>query len=333
MLKNLNCKKFLLSLCRILIALAIILGVPALAYFLWSPGSDSPLPDLPDNAIWLGHGWLGDDSWFLRNQRDVNNFRNTEKITELFRKLSENKISTVYPHLCPAELNGRIAPYDSGQIGRFLDLAAQYNIKVIPWIGGVFEESARPADEKWRKNFVASVDELLKKHPRLSGVQINIEPLPSGNKDFLILLDELCAVTPQKILSVAAYPPPTRWHNFPDVHWELTYIKQVALRCDQMAVMMYDTAIPLEKFYIQLMKSWTKELAAVVSGCDCELLLGIPAYEDADVGYHHPQVENIKSALRGISAAECAGHFSGAAIYCEWEMTPEKWQIWRKFIQ
>jgi hypothetical protein len=203
----------------------------------------------------------------------------------------------------------------------------------IPWIGGVFEESARPADEKWRKNFVVSVDELLKKHPRLTGVQVNIEPMPGGNKDFLILLDELCAVTPQKILSVAAYPPPTRWHNFPDVHWELPYIKQVALRCDQMAVMMYDTAIPLEKFYIQLMKSWTKELAAVVNGSDCELLLGIPSYEDADVGYHHPRVENINSALRGISAAGCAGHFSGIAIYCEWEMTPEKWQIWRKFTR
>ena len=57
------------------------------------------------------------------------------------------------------------------------------------------------------------------------------------------------------------------------------------------------------------------------------------AYEDADVGYHHPRVENINSALRGISAAGCAGHFSGIAIYCEWEMTPEKWQIWRKFTR
>ena len=133
-------KKLLQSFCRITLTLAIIIGLPALAYSLWSPGSDEPLTKLNNNAIWLGHGWLGDDSWFHRNKRDVNNFRNTEKITELFRKLSENKISTVYPHLCPAQLNGNIAPYDSGQIERFLDLAAQYNIKVIPWISGVFEE-------------------------------------------------------------------------------------------------------------------------------------------------------------------------------------------------
>ena len=337
MLKNLDCKsfikKFLLSLCRILIALAIILGVPALAYFIWSPGSDSPLPDLPDNAIWLGHGWLGDDSWFLRNQRNKSDFRNPEKMTALFRKLAENKISIVYPHLCPAQFNGRIAPYDSAQIERFLDLAGQYNIKVIPWIGGVFEESARPADTTWRKNFVDSVDELLKKHPRLTGVQVNIEPMPSGNEDFLKLLDELCAITPQKILSVAAYPPPTRWHPYSNVHWDLPYMKEVALRCDQLAAMMYDTAIPLEKFYIKLMSDWTRELAAAANSADCQLLLGVPAYEDADVGYHHPRVENINSALLGISAAGCAGHFSGIAIYCEWEMTPEKWQIWRKFTR
>ena len=69
-------------------------------------------------------------------------------ISALFKKLSDNKISTVYPHLCPAELNGKIAPYDSRQVERFLDLAEQYNIKVIPWIGGVFEESARSADGK-----------------------------------------------------------------------------------------------------------------------------------------------------------------------------------------
>ncbi|MBR2625656.1 MAG: hypothetical protein IKD23_04570 [Lentisphaeria bacterium] len=67
----------------------------------------------------------------------------------MFKKLSDNKISTAYPHLCPAEFNGKIAPYDSEQVERFLDIAAQYNIKVIPWVGGFFGESARPADEKW----------------------------------------------------------------------------------------------------------------------------------------------------------------------------------------
>ena len=326
-------KKLGKSLLRIAAALIIILGVPALCYWVWQPGSCEPLPEYANNAIWLGHGWLGDDSWFIRNKRNKDDFRNVEKISALFKKLSDNKISTVYPHLCPAELNGKIAPYDSRQVERFLDLAEQYNIKVIPWIGGVFEESARPADEKWRKNFVASVDDLLKKHPRLAGVQVNIEPMPSGNTDFLTLLKELHTVTQSKILSVAAYPPPTKWHQFPDVHWELTYIRQIAQNCDQLAVMMYDTAIPLEKFYIRLMTDWTNQLTAAVRSSGCELLLGIPAYEDANVGYHHPQVENINSALQGISASSRKNESNGIAIYCEWEMNADKWQVWSKAIR
>ena len=326
-------KKLAKSLLRIVAALTIILGVPALCYLGWQPGSNEPLPEYANNAIWLGHGWLGDDSWFIRNNRNKDDFRRVGKISALFKNLSDNKISTVYPHLCPAQLNGKIAPYDSLQVERFLDIAVQYNIKVIPWVGGVFEESARPADEKWRQKFVDSVDELLKKHPRLAGVQVNIEPMPGSEVGFLKLLDELRPVTDGKILSVAAYPPPTKWHQFPDVHWQLSYIKRLTKHCDQLAVMMYDTAIPLEKFYIKLMTDWTNQLTATTRLSDCELLLGIPAYEDASVGYHHPQVENISSALQGISASPCKSEANGIAIYCEWEMNENKWSIWSRFIR
>ena len=123
-------KKLGKSALRIVTALAIILGVPALVYLLWQPGSSESLPQYRNNAIWLGHGWMGDDGWFVRNKRNKNDFRSVGKISALFKKLSDNKISTVYPHLCPAQINGKIAPYDSIQVERFLDIAAQYNIKV-----------------------------------------------------------------------------------------------------------------------------------------------------------------------------------------------------------
>ena len=326
-------KKFGKSVWRIIAALAIILGIPGVSYLCWQPGSEAPLPDFADNAIWIGHGWLGDDAWFARNGRDPAEFRSEAKISALFQKLAENRIKTVYPHLCPARFDGRIAACDDAQVERFLDLAETYGIKVIPWLGGVLGDSARPDDENWRKNFIASAGELLTRHPRLAGVQINIEPLPSGDADLLRLLDELRPVLNGKTLSVAAYPPPTRWHRFPDLHWRPAYINRVARHCDQLAVMMYDTAIPLEKFYVKLMTDWTRQLVGAVRPTGCELLLGIPAYEDAGVGYHHPQVENIGSALRGISASGRLDGIGGIAVYCEWEMNGAKWQCWRKFIR
>ena len=324
-------KKLAQSLLRIAIALAVLLGIPALLYFLWSPGALNAHGkfDHGQNAIWLGHGWLGDDGWFLRNCRDPELFRSPERIAELMRQLQSQHIRFVYPHLCPAQFSGEIAPYDSDQLERFLDAAEAADIEVIPWIGGVFGESARLENQRWRTQFVDSVKELLEKHPRLAGVQVNIEPLPSGNPDFLSLLDEPRPILRDRILGVAAYPPPTKWHPHPNVHWELSYLAEVAKRSDQMAVMMYDTAIKLEKFYIQLMTRWTRELQTTLEGSDCTLLLGVPAYEDVDSGYHHPRVENLASALAGIQAAKPGGNYIGCAIYCEWEMTPEKWQIWR----
>ena len=323
-------KTLVKSILRIITALAIVLGVLAACYWIWRPGSNGPLPAFSDNAIWLGHGWLGDDDWFNRNKRDTADFRDADKCAALLQKLRDNGIATVYPHLCPAQLNGRIAPCDHEQVERFLDIADQCGIKVVPWIGGILDDSARPADENWRSNFLSSVDELLKTHPRLAGVQVNIEPMPCGNADFIKLLEELRTVTTGRTLGVAAYPPPTRWHPFSDVHWDLDYIHQVACSCDQLSVMMYDTAIPLEKFYIALVKRWTRELSETLHSTDCELILGIPAYEDANVGYHHPKVENLSSALKGIAAAKPGDRISGFAIYCEWDMNESKWEEWRK---
>lgn len=326
-------KKILKSLLRILLAAAIFCGFVLLAYALWQPGSNKPLPKFENNAIWLGHGWLGDDLWFKRNKQKFEAFRSAEKIEKLLKKLADNDIKTVYPHLCPAQFNGRIAAYNDEQIELFLNIADKYKIKVIPWVGGIFKESARPSDEKWRQNFISSIVELLQKHPRLGGVQVNIEPMPSGNRDFLILLDELNVAMQGKILSIAAYPPPTILHRFPSVHWDLKYLAEIGKRTDQMAVMMYDTAIPYRKFYINLYKQWIDDLSKTLYKTNTEILLGVPAYEDAGVGYHHPEVENISAALSAISASPFKKNISGVAIYCEWEMTPDKWQIWQEYTK
>ena len=69
------------SALRIIAALAVILGIPALGYLFWQPGSNAPLPEFANNAIWIGHGWLGDDAWFARNGRTPAEFRSETKIS------------------------------------------------------------------------------------------------------------------------------------------------------------------------------------------------------------------------------------------------------------
>jgi hypothetical protein len=319
---------------RTILLLLAVLVVFVLAYLVWSPGTRvrDGRHDLRANAIWIQHGWIGDDSWFQQNRKDKKLFRNDQRVQDLADLLSSHGVKYVFPHVCPCSPSGTIARVDPVQTERFLDHFGDF--AVVPWVGGVLDVQCFPKSTQWRANFISSVVDLLQSHPRLAGVQLNIEPMPTGNADFLALLDELRQAMPdEKILSVAAYPPPTLWHPFPEVHWDEPYFRQVAQRADQLAPMMYDTAIKLPKFYRHLMSTWTSEIL-IWSG-DTQVLLGIPVYDDAGVGYHSPRVENIENALTGIHAGlskqnSLPRNYAGIAIYCEWEMDQQEWDYFKK---
>jgi hypothetical protein len=327
--------KVVASLRRIATVLAVILCVPALGYLFWSPGLDvrDGRHDRGSNAVWLAHGWLGADEWFLTNGKtnEYDRYRAPKNVRALAQKLRTNHISDVYPHLCPASSDGHLPPLDAKQTELFLDAFAGF--RVLPWIGGPNGSSVRAENERWSNTFIIEIQSLLARHPRLAGVHLNVEPMPSGDPDFLKLLDAIKAVLPKgKLLSIAAYPPPTRWHPYPEVHWEKSYFRQVAKRCDQVAVMMYDAGQTLPKTYQKLMADWTSEVLAWSEGKS--VLLGVPTYDDAGVGYHNPKVENLTNALlgthRGLTRASLPLNYQGAAIYCDWETSDAEWRFWRE---
>jgi glycosyl hydrolase family 18 (putative chitinase) len=290
--------------------------------------------DRGHNAIWLQHGWLGDRSWFKKyNKLDkLSHFRDPERVRELAELLARHNIRDVFPHLCPARTDGRILPVDDQATEVFLDKFKGF--RVMPWIGGVLSKNVILKDPRWRKTFVASIEKLLTAHPRLAGVHLNVEPCPSGNSNFLRLLDEIKEILPKgKVLSVAAYPPPTILHPYPQVHWDKSYFIKVAKRADQIAVMMYDTSIRFRMLYRHLMAEWTLEILRWSEGS--QVLLGLPAYEDLRVEYHHADVENLTEALQGIHIGltifgQLPDNYQGTAIYSEWQMNDSKWQAFRK---
>jgi hypothetical protein len=320
---------------RVLRIVATLLVAGAVAYAFWRPGLriEDGRHDLLRNGAWMQHGWLGDDGWFERNHKQTlrDQFHSSEHIAEVATLLRSHHVRDVFPHLCPSSKSGEIAPADDAQVERFLDGFADF--RVMPWIGGVYDESAQVHDANWRASFVRSAAELLERHPRLVGVHLNIEPCPSGDRDYLALLDALRNALPQgKLLSVAAYPPPTVFQPSSEVHWDEDYFREVARRSDQLAVMLYDTSLRSPKLYRRLMESWTVEVLRW-SGAT-PVLLGLPAYDD-DVGYHVPEVENIDVALSGIHAGlgerePWPSNYQGVAVYAEWTMDPLKWQSLRR---
>jgi hypothetical protein len=75
------------------------------------------------------------------------------------------------------------------------------------------------------------------------------------------------------------------------------------------------------------MADWTVEVLAWSEGKP--VLLGVPTYDDAGVGYHDPKVENLTNALlgihRGLSRSVVATNYQGVAIYCDWETSEAEW--------
>lgn len=298
------------------------------AYSFWTPGLDvnDGRNDIGRNALWLQHGWLGSDGWFDRYHKNKKLFRDDERIAVLAELVKQNHIKFVFPHLCPCSKDGTIAESDDMQIEKVLDKLD--GVDILPWVGGVLGTDVRLEDSQWRSKFIGSIGQLLEKHPRLSGIHINIEPLPSGERNYLLLLEELRAKLPEgKLISIAAYPPSTILHPSSIVHWEEPFSRKVASRVDQVAVMMYDTAIKIPKLYESLMKSWTVQVLDWYE--PKQVLLGIPAYDDAGVNYHDAKTENITNALLGINAGltnPLPKNYEGVAIYCEWEMDTKKWR-------
>jgi hypothetical protein len=96
--------------------------------------------------------------------------------------------------------------------------------------------------------------------------------------------------------------------------------------------MMYDTALRSGRLYQGLMADWTEEVLSWSEGKP--VLLGIPTYFDAGVGYHVPEVENLANALpgihRGLTRHQGPTNYQGVAIYCEWETDPEEWRFLRE---
>lgn len=208
-------------------------------------------------------------------------------------------------------------------------------MRVWPWIGGTLAD-VDISEASWRKTYAANIRALLEAHPRLAGVQLNIEPLADGTAPYLELLDEIrTALPPGRRLSVAAYPPPTRWQPTKEVHWIESYFREVAKRSDHLAVMTYDTGIRFQKAYRKLMKDWTRDILSWSEGRP--VLIGIPAYEDADTTYHKPDVENIPNALAGMHAAllsydKLPENYRGIALYCDWEMSEAQWGAVAEFF-
>jgi Glycosyl hydrolases family 18 len=306
----------------------ILIAVFGVAYLVWNPGLSiiNGRHDLGRNGIWLGHGWLGNDIWFVENARDKTKFRSRYAILKLKQELDTHGIRDLFPHLTPTGIDGKIPTVDEAQTKLFLELLP--NKRVMPWLGGVTGKTVFLESPTWRKTFVSSVKTLLETYPHFAGVHLDFEPLHNHDEGFLKLLLELRAVIGAgKLISLATPKPNIIPGIAPDWFWDKSMFLEVSRLADQIVPMLYDTSISLQKPYIALIETWTRDV--LLSSNGKEVLLGVPAWDEPSIS-HHPDIENITNSLRGIQAAlepEMPKNYAGIALYAHFTFDDSRWKI------
>ncbi|CAM5408547.1 hypothetical protein STENM223S_09196 [Streptomyces tendae] len=173
------------------------------------------------------------------------------------------------------------------------------------------------------------------------GVHLDLEPLHSGDRNYLSLLDDVRAVTRARDaqLSVAAHQidPLPGFHSFWGTvaghpkWWSQAFFGQVARRVDQIAVMSYDTMQPLESLYGGYVAQQTS-LALEATPPTTHLLMGLPFYHENRFG-HWNHAETVAAAVRGVrlglSRADAGRERFGVAAYIDFAATEEDWTSYR----
>ncbi|MEU3730701.1 glycosyl hydrolase family 18 protein [Streptomyces sp. NPDC033538] len=285
------------------------------------------------DAMWLGHAW-------------VDGRKDDADLAAFARRVKTTGIRDLYVHTGPMEHDGTL-PESLYPRARWLIDAVHRElpgVRVQAFLGDVLAtESAdgmRLERAATRAAVVRSAGQVL--DVGYDGVHLDLEPMRSGDRNYLSLLDDLRETTRAQDarLSVAAHQidPLPALHSVFGVFtenpkwWSQEFFGQVARRVDQIAVMTYDTAQPLEGTYGGYVAQQTS-LALEVTPPTTHLLIGLPFYHESNFD-HWGHAETVAAAVRGarlgLSRTDADRELFGVAPYIDFAATETNWKEYRE---
>ncbi|CQR62093.1 hypothetical protein [Streptomyces leeuwenhoekii] len=285
------------------------------------------------DAIWLGHAW-------------VDGRKDDADLAAFARRVRETGIRDLYVHTGPLEHDGTLPKALYPRARRLIEGVHRTlpGVRVQAFLGDVLATESpdgmrleRPAT---RAAVVRSARQVL--DVGYDGVHLDLEPLHSGDRHYLGLLDDLRRVTrPRNAqLSVAAHQidPLPGFHSFWGTvtghpkWWSQEYFGQVARRVDQIAVMSYDTMQPLQSTYGGYVARQTA-LALEATPPTTDLLMGLPFFHENRFG-HWAHAETVPAAVRGVrlglSRTDAGRARFGVALYVDFAATEADWRAYRE---
>jgi len=285
------------------------------------------------DAVWLGHAWL-------------DGRRGPADLRLLAARIHGSGISDVYVFSGGLDRLGRLAPAGYAGAGTFLAAfrAACPNVRASAWLGGVIGPGHIDlGDRSTRGRILAAAAAVL--HAGFAGVHYDLEPVTSGDAGLLTLLSATRQLHPEPLSIAVPKLEPLPGLRLPaqlavrhPVFWAPGYLAQVSRRVDQVAVMSYDTGMPFPSWFGGYVERETA-LALRAVPRQTELVMGLPAYHDSNLG-NHPGAETVAAAIHGIRVALTAagrgggrpgraagadgGHF-GVALFADYSATDQDW--------
>ncbi|MFD3726383.1 hypothetical protein [Streptomyces sp. NPDC058671] len=284
------------------------------------------------DAVWLGHAW-------------VDGRKKDADLAAFAERIKGTGIRDLYVHAGPLEHDGTLpaaryprAQWLIGAVHRTMP-----GIRVQAWLGDVLAtrgpNGLHLEKAESRAAVVASAGQIL--DTGFDGVHFDLEPLLSDDVHYLSLLDDLGELTRARTvpLSIAAH----QIDPLPGLHsvngalsgrekwWSQAFFGEVARRVDQVAVMSYDTWMPLESLYGGYVAQQTS-LALEVTPESTDLLMGLPFFHEDDLG-HHENAETVAAAVRGtrlgLGRTDPGRERFGVALYVDFAAEEGDWEAYR----
>lgn len=310
----------------------VLVGGRWIAFSVQDFGAVSPAArSIGDDGLWLSHLW-------------VDGHKDSADVTVLAAELRGTGIKDVFVHAGPLSDDGSLDPtlYPKAQWFVAEMRRVLPGVRVQAWLGdevmprgGMDLESVATRDR-----IVGSIHSVLALG--FYGVHLDFEPVGDADPGYLSLLDQVRLVVHAAgaVLSVSAEQvepvPGARWAmeavEGHDSWWSSGYLHQVAIRVDEVAVMSYDTALWSSSAYSGFVRDETSAALAAVPS-DVTLLMGAPAYHNANNLDHVEAAETVAATIRGVRLALPGGTPSnrafGVALYMDYYATASDWAAYR----
>ncbi|WP_396445295.1 hypothetical protein [Actinomadura sp.] len=318
-------------------AAAYVLGLAALvfagAWVWWQP--EPHARGTETNALWARHQWVGEP----HSDAEYRAFGDL---------LKRNRITDVFFHAGPVEADGTVPASKYRYARRLIESMREYapGVRSQAYLGQIRMVDGKGVidlDDPAVRDRVVRTDAAFL-DAGFDGIHYDFEPIYPDDRAFMALLDRTRELTGArgKVLSVALEQPtlidalqPVYKALIPrtgPVHYPprptRDFLRAVADRADQVAIMTYDVSLPTRSLAGRHFARHTRETLELI-GDRATVFIGVPTYRPL-----MEWAEDLSVALRGVRRGvdqleRPPKRPYGVGVYADWTTRPDEWARYR----